>query len=83
MIALLQHQVEELSVLFILHLPLPLFYKSKIRSDFEYLGLNKNDQINYFELECLRSALMIDLGLGFKMSNEISSFALIAQKEIF
>lgn len=60
-----------------------VFYKSKIRSDFEDLGLKKNDQINYFELECLRSALMIDLGLGFKLSNEISSFALIAQKEIF
>ena len=60
-----------------------IFYKSKIRSDFQFLGLIKNDQINYFELECLRSAFMIDLGLGFKMSNKVSSFTLITQKEIF
>ena len=60
-----------------------IFYKSKIRSDFQFLGLIKNDQINYFELECLRSAFMVDLGLGFKMSNKVSSFTLITQKEIF
>lgn len=60
-----------------------IFYKSKIRSDFQFLGLIKNDQINYFELECLKSAFMIDLGLGFKMSNKVSSFTLIIQKEIF
>ena len=60
-----------------------IFYESKIRSDFQFLGLIKNDQINYFELECLRSAFMIDLGLGFKMSNKVSSFTLITQKEIF
>lgn len=60
-----------------------IFYESKIRSDFQFLGLIKNDQINYFELECLRSAFMIDLGLGFKMSNKVSSYTLITQKEIF
>lgn len=60
-----------------------IFYESKIRSDFQFLGLIENDQINYFELECLRSAFMIDLGLGFKMSNKVSSFTLITQKEIF
>ena len=48
-----------------------------------YISDIKNDQINYFELECLRSAFMIDLGLGFKMSNKVSSFTLIIQKEIF
>ena len=60
-----------------------IFYESKIRSDFQFLGLIENDQINYFELECLRSAFMIDLGLGFKMSNKVSSYTLITQKEIF
>ena len=60
-----------------------LFYKSKISSDFRHLGLKQNGQINYFELEYLRSSFLIDLGLGFKISNKVSSFSIITQKEIF
>ena len=59
-----------------------IFYKSKIRANFQSLGLKKSDQINYLELECLRSVYMIDLGFGFKTNSEVRSFTLIAQKEI-
>jgi hypothetical protein len=59
-----------------------MFYKSKISHKFQSIGLKKSDQINYLELECLRSVLMVDLGFGFKTNSEVRSFTLIAQKEI-
>ena len=60
-----------------------MFLKTSIYPILENIRRKREEQLNYFELDCLYKNYFIDLGLGLKLSNEIISLSLNLCKELF
>tara|TARA_Y200000002_G_scaffold197785_1_gene163338 strand:+ start:142 stop:804 length:663 start_codon:yes stop_codon:yes gene_type:complete len=60
-----------------------MFLKTSIYPILENVKRKTEEQVNYFELDCLYKNYFIDFGLGLKLSNEITSLSLNICKELF
>jgi hypothetical protein len=60
-----------------------MFIKASIYPILEDLKRKREEQLNYFELDCLYKTFFIDFGLGLKLSNEIISLSINLCKELF